>query len=609
MVDPQTNQPLDSASPETKNNFVWMGVLDIFGFEFVKKEKIVEFVDKNGKANTESPSVNSFEQFCINLCNEQLQEHLVNVIFGLEQQLYKNELGAEINIAFDKNSDTVELIKGKTGIIATLDSIAKNPPVDQKNPGSQEKADTTFYDQLTKLKLAPRGNDRFGSPLLPRLSFPQKKGKDAYYGQGFDLDHYAAIVRYDIKDWVLKDADKLNPDVYACFAASGDTQFLAKQLSVQPSSKDPPVVAGAFKNKLGNLITTLSAADSNFVRCIKCSNPLQKDVFFTGEVLNQLKYTGMLDTLKIRRAGFAMRHTFQSFWDNYHVLDVKCESPGDLVESIQKNTVPAIVAKMNAAQVAEIASQKNPDGTYDAIRMGQQKLVLARDWLGSALDEERKIVLGKSAVIIQAKYRGSQQEREYKRNEAAWTIQSALRSVSTSGSYGTKKVITHQLLPDMHAFTARIIASRGIELANMKIARQEMMGFLNENKMIESQEANERKICVAEDDYSWKIGDASFTNRVDADKKTYLDITNQAYKQAMEKYKDVKVFLDRLKSKGAESDSRWQKMQTEGIVRSVPLVRQYKAEAGDFTPPKADAYRFKYSFSYKGVKATPVDSK
>ena len=38
-------------------------------------------------------------------------------------------------------------------------------------------------------------------------------------------------------------------------------------------------------------------------------------------------------------------------------------------------------------------------------------------------------------------------------------------------------------------------------------------------------------------------------------------------------------------------------------MRAVPLVRQYKSEAAAFSAPSKDAYRFKYSFSYKGAKA------
>merc|ERR1711998_779281 len=57
--------------------------------------------------------------------------------------------------------------------------------------------------------------------------------------------------------------------------------------------------------------------------------------------------------------------------------------------------------------------------------------------------------------------------------------------------------------------------------------------------------------------------------------------------------------------KSAEIEARWEKMKSEGVVRSVPLVRQYKANAAPFYPPSKDAYKFRYSFTYKGSQEAP----
>lgn len=112
-------------------------------------------------------------------------------------------------------------------------------------------------------------------------------------------------------------------------------------------------------------------------------------------------------------------------------------------------------------------------------------------------------------------------------------------------------------------------------------------------------------MAAAEDEYSWKLMDATFATRVDDDKKQHIQNADANYKKAVDKMTEVKAFLDTMSKKGSESDARWQKMQTEGVVRAVPLVRQYKSEAAKFVPPSKDVYRFKYSFSYKGAKAVP----
>merc|ERR1712072_554845 len=101
-------------------------------------------------------------------------------------------------------------------------------------------------------------------------------------------------------------------------------------------------VASLFKERLNSLRDTLYAADTNFVRCIKTSNPLCRGVFTKSLVLDQLKYTGMLDTLKIRRAGYALRMDPQTFYDDYHVLDVNAPDYTALVASVQA-LVPEVV--------------------------------------------------------------------------------------------------------------------------------------------------------------------------------------------------------------------------------------------------------------------------
>merc|ERR1711977_680578 len=63
--------------------------------------------------------------------------------------------------------------------------------------------------------------------------------------------------------------------------------------------------------------------------------------------------------------------------------------------------------------------------------------------------------------------------------------------------------------------------------------------------------------------------------------------------------------VESMNAKSAEIDARWAKMQSEGVVRSVPLVRQYKANAAPFYPPSKDAYKFRYSFTYKGTQEPP----
>ena len=73
-----------------------IGILDIFGFEIFKK--------------------NSFEQLCINLANEALQQHFNFNIFRVEIDLYKSEDIPIPDLQFNDNQDVLDLImKRQTG--------------------------------------------------------------------------------------------------------------------------------------------------------------------------------------------------------------------------------------------------------------------------------------------------------------------------------------------------------------------------------------------------------------------------------------------------------------------------------------------------------------
>ncbi|KAJ1348528.1 hypothetical protein KIN20_003848 [Parelaphostrongylus tenuis] len=86
----------------------YIGVLDIAGFEFFE--------------------VNSFEQFCINYCNEKLQHFFNERILKQEQELFAKE-GLDVpRIEYSDNHDCIELFENKSsGLLDLLDEEARLP--------------------------------------------------------------------------------------------------------------------------------------------------------------------------------------------------------------------------------------------------------------------------------------------------------------------------------------------------------------------------------------------------------------------------------------------------------------------------------------------------
>ncbi|XP_067665743.1 unconventional myosin-IXb-like isoform X7 [Haliotis asinina] len=86
------------------------------------------------------------------------------------------------------------------------------------------------------------------------------------------------------------------------------------------SKKQPPTVGAQFQWSLSRLMHTLNKANPFFIRCIKSNADKAPCVFDDEIVLRQLRYTGMLATVKIRQSGYNYRLTFEEFIQLYKIL-------------------------------------------------------------------------------------------------------------------------------------------------------------------------------------------------------------------------------------------------------------------------------------------------
>ena len=84
--------------------------------------------------------------------------------------------------------------------------------------------------------------------------------------------------------------------------------------------KQTPTVTHQFQQSLQQLMETLSHANPFFVRCIKSNSDKMPNHFDDRLVLMQLRYTGMLETVRIRQSGYSVRLTFDEFIQHYRIL-------------------------------------------------------------------------------------------------------------------------------------------------------------------------------------------------------------------------------------------------------------------------------------------------
>uniref|UniRef100_A0A8D0GBA6 Unconventional myosin-X-like n=1 Tax=Sphenodon punctatus TaxID=8508 RepID=A0A8D0GBA6_SPHPU len=239
--------------------------------------------------------VNRFEQFNINYANEKLQEYFNKHIFSLEQLEYNREGISWGAIDWMDNADCLDLIEKKLGLLALVNEESRFP----------KGTNNTLLEKLH----SQHSNPCYVKPRVTDLQF--------------GIRHYAGEVLYEVRGFLEKNRDTFRDDIlnilkdsrldfiYDLFervssCSSDDTLKMGTQ-------RRRPTVSSQFRDSLHALMATLSTYNPFFIRCIKPNLEKAPNLFSPDVVLNQLHYSGMLETVKIRRAGFPVRRLFQDF--------------------------------------------------------------------------------------------------------------------------------------------------------------------------------------------------------------------------------------------------------------------------------------------------------
>ncbi|XP_051652320.1 unconventional myosin-IXa isoform X5 [Manacus candei] len=102
---------------------------------------------------------------------------------------------------------------------------------------------------------------------------------------------------------------------------------ITKSLLHLHKKKKPPSISAQFQASLNKLMETLGQAEPYFVKCIRSNAEKLPLRFNDSLVLRQLRYTGMLETVRIRQSGYSCKYSFQDFVDHFHVLLPQGVSP------------------------------------------------------------------------------------------------------------------------------------------------------------------------------------------------------------------------------------------------------------------------------------------
>uniref|UniRef100_A0AAR2K8K2 non-specific serine/threonine protein kinase n=1 Tax=Pygocentrus nattereri TaxID=42514 RepID=A0AAR2K8K2_PYGNA len=403
-----------------------IGILDIFGFENFKR--------------------NSFEQLCINIANEQIQFYFNQHIFAWEQDEYLNEDVDARVIEYEDNRPLLDLFLQKPmGMLALLDEESRFP-------------------QATDQTLVEKFEDN-----LKSKNFWRPKRVDL----GFGIHHYAGKVIYNAAGFLAKNRDTLPADIVLLLRSSEND--LIRKLVTHPLTKTgttvpdnytlyggesthhprettnmrTQTVASYFRYSLMDLLSKMVAGQPHFVRCIKPNNDRQAHKFDREKVLIQLRYTGILETAKIRRQGYSHRILFTNFIKRYFILAFRAnEEP-----AVNPETCAAILEKARLenwvlGKTKVFLKYYHVEHLNLMIRRNTDRIILVqayvRGWMG--VRRYRKILEKReqSAVVLQSVCRGYLARKTYKelvdeKNKAAAKIQAHYRGHRERKSFQKKK--------------------------------------------------------------------------------------------------------------------------------------------------------------------------
>ncbi|XP_051949378.1 unconventional myosin-Ig isoform X2 [Xyrauchen texanus] len=324
-----------------------IGVLDIYGFEIFDN--------------------NSFEQFCINYCNEKLQQLFIELILRQEQEEYQREGITWQHIEYFNNQIIVDLVEQPhKGIISILDEACLT---------AGKVTDTICLDSMNK-KLGQHPH------YTSRKLFPTDKTME--FNRDFRIRHYAGDVT---SDSVLKE---MWPD---------------GKMSITEVTKRPLTAATLFKNSIIALVDKLACKEPYYVRCIKPNEAKSPLLFDDARCQHQVAYLGLMENVRVRRAGFAYRQPYARFLQRYKMT---CEYtwPNHMMSTDQEG-VEAIV---------------NQHGFEDDVAYGQTKIFVRTPRTLFTLEQERAALIPILVLFLQKVWRGALARMRCRKIRAIYTI-------------------------------------------------------------------------------------------------------------------------------------------------------------------------------------------
>ncbi len=340
------DQNKDGSPPHINSVQSFIGILDIFGFEIM--------------------NTNSFEQLCINFANEVLQRQFNHHTFILEHAEYAKE-GLDVpSIPFRNNEPIIDLISAKPmGLLPMLEDCAlTGRKVHGGEALSNKHLLNLYHQQHLRVKPHPNyekprfENDQFilkhfaGSVIYDIDCFLEKNNDSLQYDlkmlmtQSNDPFLLSLIPEsgsgdesmYEFRDWqkIMKEkevevldpiripgSDSIDDDLPESLPNTIRPEMIPRSPVSSPTSGSEAklanlrTVSATFRQQLEKLVKQLQETEPHHIKCIKPNGQMVPGVWSSALVVQQIRYSGALEVVRIRTEAFPTRMPFKEFYKRF----------------------------------------------------------------------------------------------------------------------------------------------------------------------------------------------------------------------------------------------------------------------------------------------------
>ena len=258
------NKKLKPENGNSSTNYLYVGILDIYGFE-----------NLNRPHGNKEIICNGFEQLCINYANEKLQNAFIKDYIKSELSIYREEgiIADEVRFEFKDNSACIDFIRRGFNLLEEECRIPKG-------------TDCGFVSKLHELKSDFIKSGRFGE------------------NESFILKHFAYDVEYHSLGFLEQNRGTINLEL---------RQLFDNEASIHNNRKKG--VCLSFDESLSNLLTNLGNTNCHYIRCIKPNDLAEALKFDPSLVYSQLDACGIIATIQLAKAGFPSK------WDKDEIRE------------------------------------------------------------------------------------------------------------------------------------------------------------------------------------------------------------------------------------------------------------------------------------------------